>query len=67
MAIPILSANGKAVNLSLQNVVIGEGISYQWQSSTNGTAGWANVTGGTGANTATYTTAALTAKTKSAL
>jgi hypothetical protein len=29
--------NGKAVNLSLQNVVIGEGISYQWQSSTNGT------------------------------
>ncbi|NNT72607.1 T9SS type A sorting domain-containing protein [Flavobacterium sp. IMCC34852] len=28
---------GKSVNLSLQNVVVGEGISYQWQSSTNGT------------------------------
>lgn len=28
---------GKSVGLSLQNVVVGEGISYQWQSSTNGT------------------------------
>lgn len=35
-------------------------ITYQWQSSTNGTSGWANVSGGTGANTNTYTTAALT-------
>ncbi|MFH6998490.1 gliding motility-associated C-terminal domain-containing protein [Flavobacterium sp. FlaQc-57] len=35
-------------------------IAYQWQSSTNGTSGWANVSGGTGANTDTYTTAALT-------
>lgn len=35
-------------------------LAYQWQSSVNGTSGWTNVTGGTGANTATYTTAALT-------
>nr|WP_294773621.1 T9SS type A sorting domain-containing protein [uncultured Flavobacterium sp.] len=28
---------GKSVTLSLQNIVIGEGITYQWQSSTNGT------------------------------
>jgi hypothetical protein len=27
---------GKSVTLSLQNIVIGEGISYQWQSSTTG-------------------------------
>ncbi|MBF4464289.1 gliding motility-associated C-terminal domain-containing protein [Flavobacterium sp. LC2016-12] len=35
-------------------------LTYQWQSSTNGTSGWVNVTGGTGATTTTYTTAALT-------
>lgn len=35
-------------------------IGYQWQSSVNGTSGWTNVSGGSGANTATYTTAALT-------
>lgn len=35
-------------------------IVYQWQSSVNGTSGWTNVSGGSGANTATYTTAALT-------
>ncbi|MFN3969300.1 beta strand repeat-containing protein [Flavobacterium sp.] len=28
---------GKSVTLSLQNVVVGEGITYQWQSSVNGT------------------------------
>ncbi|NMH25301.1 beta strand repeat-containing protein [Flavobacterium solisilvae] len=31
------TCNGKSVTLSLQNVVIGEGITYQWQSSLNGT------------------------------
>ncbi|PWB23977.1 gliding motility-associated C-terminal domain-containing protein [Flavobacterium sp. HTF] len=36
-------------------------LSYQWQSSINGSTGWSNVTGGTGANTDTYTTASLTA------
>jgi len=30
--------NGKSVTLSIQNTVIGEGITYQWQSSTNGMA-----------------------------
>ncbi|WP_374505928.1 FG-GAP-like repeat-containing protein [Flavobacterium sp.] len=35
----------------------------QWQQSANGTSGWANVTGGTGATTASYTTAALSATT----
>ena len=35
----------------------------QWQQSANGTSGWANVTGGSGATTATYTTPNLTATT----
>lgn len=35
-------------------------LNYQWQSSTDGTSNWTNVSGGTGANTDTYTTAALT-------
>ncbi|HEX9980192.1 MAG TPA: T9SS sorting signal type C domain-containing protein [Flavobacterium sp.] len=33
--------------------------SIQWQQSANGTSGWANVTGGTGANAASYTSATL--------
>jgi hypothetical protein len=32
-----LSCSGKSLTLSIENVVVGEGISYQWQSSTNGT------------------------------
>ena len=51
--------NGTVV-LSPSNMTAGAGITYQWQSSSNGTTGWANVVGGTGATSATYTTAALT-------
>jgi hypothetical protein len=35
----------------------------QWQQSANGTTGWANVSGGSGANAATYTTAVLASTT----
>ncbi len=35
----------------------------QWQQSANGTTGWANVTGGSGATSASYTTPALTSTT----
>lgn len=35
----------------------------QWQKSANGTSGWTNVSGGSGANTATYTTGALSVST----
>ncbi|NMH26777.1 beta strand repeat-containing protein [Flavobacterium silvaticum] len=35
----------------------------QWQQSADGSTGWANVTGGSGATTATYTTPTLTATT----
>ena len=37
--------------------------SIQWQQSPDGTSSWANVTGGSGATTATYTTPNLTATT----
>lgn len=37
LASETLICNGKAVNLSIENVIIGEGITYQWQSSTTGT------------------------------
>jgi len=37
--------------------------SIQWQQSANGTSGWTNVTGGSGATTATYTTPALSTTT----
>ena len=37
--------------------------SIQWQQSANGTSGWVNVTGGSGATTATYTTPILTSTT----
>ena len=39
------------------------GTSIQWQQSADGVAGWANVTGGSGANTAIYTTPNLTVPT----
>jgi formylmethanofuran dehydrogenase subunit C len=32
-----LSCAGKTLTLSIENIIVGEGISYQWQSSTNGT------------------------------
>lgn len=41
--------------------VTGSAGSIQWQQSSNGTSGWTNVTGGTGAQTATYTSPNLTA------
>lgn len=43
--------------------VAGHTGTIQWQQSSNGTTGWANVSGGSGATTATYTTPNLTATT----
>ncbi|MBL7955570.1 MAG: hypothetical protein JNJ91_11050, partial [Flavobacteriales bacterium] len=51
--------SGFSSALSLQNSTSGSGVSYQWQSSPNGIDSWANV----GTNSATYTTAPLTATT----
>lgn len=39
---------------------LGGTLLYQWQRSVNGTTGWANTTGGSGATTASYTTGSLT-------
>ncbi len=39
------ACSGASFVLSLQNTVIGSGISYQWQSSTDGFANWANISG----------------------
>lgn len=38
LATETLICGGKSVELSLQNVIVGEGISYQWQSSTTGSS-----------------------------
>jgi hypothetical protein len=51
------------VNLSLQNTTSGSGVTYQWQSSATLGGTYVNVTGGTGATTASHTTAALTTAT----
>ena len=47
---------GGSVNFSLQNLLVSSGISFQWQSSTDNIT-YSNVAGGTGANTANYSTA----------
>ncbi len=44
-------------NLSLTGASGGQGMTYQWQSSANGTSGWTNVTGLTNANVTTSQTA----------
>lgn len=44
--------------LSTQNSTSGSGVTYQWQSSANGTTGWTNISGAT---SATYTTSITSA------
>ncbi|MWB95626.1 T9SS type B sorting domain-containing protein [Flavobacterium sp. GA093] len=56
----ICSGATHTMNVVASSNPAGGALAYQWQSSANGTSGWANVTGGTGATSATYTTAALT-------
>ena len=48
---------GSSFNLSLQNQIIGDGITYQWQSSPDMVT-WSNI--GTGLNTLSTTTTAST-------
>ncbi|MBF4516938.1 gliding motility-associated C-terminal domain-containing protein [Flavobacterium sp. ANB] len=56
----ICSGNTHTMNVVASSDTLGGILIYQWESSTDGASGWANVTGGTGANTNTYTTASLT-------
>jgi len=53
---PAFILTNNTANLTLTGHV---GTTVQWQSSPNGSTGWANVSTGTGATTANYTTAAL--------
>lgn len=53
---------GQTYTMTAVGVDVGAGISYQWEiSATGGGVGFSNVSGGVGANTASYTTSALTA------
>ncbi|MDI9258542.1 beta strand repeat-containing protein, partial [Flavobacterium sedimenticola] len=54
---------GQTVSMTSTGFDSGSGISYQWEVSSTSGSGFANVTGGTGATTTSYTSAALTAGT----
>ncbi|KUJ61243.1 hypothetical protein AR687_13715 [Flavobacteriaceae bacterium CRH] len=57
----ICSGNTNTMNVAATTTNLTAGtITYQWQSSVDGTSGWTNVSGGTGANSDTYTTSVLT-------
>lgn len=53
---PCTGTTVQIVASSFQN---GSGLIFQWQESPNGTSSWANVTGGAGATTTSYTTTAV--------
>ena len=53
--------DGQTYNMSSVGFDVGAGITYQWEiSATGGGVGFSNVSGGSGANTVSYTTSALT-------
>ncbi len=54
---------GTTANLSLTGFSVASGMTYQWQQSASFGGPYTNVTGGTGATTPNYTTAALSAVT----
>lgn len=54
---------GQTVNMSASGATVGAGITYQWQVATVSGGPYSNVSGGSGANTTSYTTGALTAGT----
>lgn len=58
-----LICSGQNTTIALTGYSTGTGLTFQWQSSPAGANTWANVVGGSGATTATYTTANLTAST----
>ncbi len=59
-ASPSIVCTGTSTVLSVNSNV---GSSFQWEQSPNGSTGWVNVTGGSGANTANYTTGPISAAT----
>ncbi|MEI8202005.1 MAG: T9SS type A sorting domain-containing protein [Bacteroidota bacterium] len=57
------ACSGNVVSLSLAGYSTDAGINFQWQQSANGTSGWANVTGGVGATSSSYTSLPIYATT----
>jgi len=55
----VCTGSGTTINLSGQST--GNGITLQWEQSADGSTGWANVSGGSGSTSASYTTPNLTA------
>ena len=62
-ASPASICSGSTSIISLSGNTSSCGITYQWEQSADGSSGWANVTGGSGATTTSYTTPALTSST----
>jgi len=59
-ATPVTTCSGNTVILNATGLSSGvTGLSFQWEESPDGSIGWANVVGGTGATTASYTTTAV--------
>lgn len=52
--------NGQTVTLTSTGATVGSGISYQWKVATTSGGPYVNVSGGSGATTTAYTSAALT-------
>jgi hypothetical protein len=57
---PLSVCSGSSAVLAATGLTTGPGISYQWQESPDGVGSWADVVGGSGATTGTYTTTAVT-------
>src|SRR5690606_14138295 len=60
---PLCSGATTTIQASFPDSPVPDGISYQWESSSSATGPCANVSGGSGATTLSYTTGALTAST----
>ncbi|HBX50148.1 MAG TPA: hypothetical protein DEH02_03660, partial [Bacteroidales bacterium] len=62
-ATPTSVCSGLTSVISVTGQTSTNGISFQWEQSADGSTGWTNVTGGSGATTTSYTTPTLTTAT----
>jgi len=60
---PQAKCPGSTASMSVSGYSPENGITFQWEQSANGTDGWANVSGGSGGNTSSYTSGALSTTT----
>jgi hypothetical protein len=56
---PVSACPGDVAVLTATGLTLDSDITYQWQESPDGVGGWADVIGGSGANTGSYTTTAI--------